>query len=520
MLLLAFVAHIEAYGFLHADGTKMRDDKNSEVILKGVGLGGWMVQEGYMLNPAGSSNVGPQWSMKKQYYNEGRSDDEVESFYSSWRNNFVTKADIDYIKSLGFNSVRLPLHYEMFLTNTQRAVRNSVIRDSNNYGTYLTSLQQWCQNDQIATDQSVEAFKIIDNVLDWCGANEMYVVLDMHAAPGGQGTDVNIADALFPNNLWDNAWVFQDVLTRMWKQIAIRYRADPRVAFYDILNEPNNVPNGNPPIHDLLQKLITTIRDQADNHMIMIEGNGWGNEYNYLEPFTFSPNWGLVYNAHRYGTTTSTTTTNPDANQINELGNLVAFSQKYQVPVWVGETGENSDSWLRANINAMDSLGIGWAHWTYKRFDYQENAALMRIGGSWPTDGSQVMSEVISNIQYAKNIKNDDTINAVAPNRKSYVKSHPPKSLAVSYSFPKDKQMIDLTVSGLKAGEKAFVTVSPCSQCPELLKTVVVADVTGNGFISSNMSSFLKDSDVKKSMKFWVTARTEPGKTEHSVLVI
>lgn len=393
----------------------MLDTNGNEIILKGLNLGGWGLQEGYILNPAGSSDVKTQWQMKKQYYNEGQTDSQVETFYKSWRDNFVTKSDIDYIASLGFNAIRLPLHYELFLTSSQRSIRNSVIHDTNNYGNYLNSLKNWCNANQIATDQSIDGYATIDNVLNWAGSHQMFVILDMHAAPGGQGTDVAIADALYPNNLYENAWVYQDVLTRIWKGIAQRYKADGRIAFYDILNEPNNVPGGGPTIHDILQTLITTIRNEGDNHMIMVEGNGWGNQYNYLEPYTFSPNWGLVYNAHRYGCSTSPYATNPDQNQINELGNLKAFSDRYQVPVFVGETGENSAQWMRENIASMDSLGIGWAHWTYKRYDWQENAALLRIGGAWPTDGAKVMAEVLSNIPFAKNIKNTNTINAVAP---------------------------------------------------------------------------------------------------------
>jgi hypothetical protein len=45
---------------------------------------------------------------------------------------------------------------------------------------------------------------------------------------------------------------------------------------------------------------------------------------------------------------------------------------------------QNSGEWLRANIMiaAIDSVGVGWAHWTFKRFDTHENAALLRITGS------------------------------------------------------------------------------------------------------------------------------------------
>jgi hypothetical protein len=100
---------------------------------------------------------------------------------------------------------------------------------------------------------------------------------------------------------------------------------------------------------------------------------------------------------------------------LNELGNLVSFSNKFQVPVFVGETGENSDEWLRANIAAIDSVGVGWAHWTFKRFDTHENAAILRITGSWPTDGASVMSAVLENIVFDRCVRNTNTIDAVAP---------------------------------------------------------------------------------------------------------
>lgn len=33
-----------------------------------------------------------------------------------------------------------------------------------------------------------------DDLLKWCEANKMYLILDLHAAPGGQGMDANISD--------------------------------------------------------------------------------------------------------------------------------------------------------------------------------------------------------------------------------------------------------------------------------------------------------------------------------------
>jgi aryl-phospho-beta-D-glucosidase BglC (GH1 family) len=350
--------------------------------------------------------------MKKKYYDQGQSEAQVEAFYQSWRNNFITKADIDYIASLGFNTIRLPMHYELFLTTAQRAVRNSVIRNIGNHDTYKNSLQTALNNNQLFNDANLEGYKMINNVINWCASNGMYVILDLHAAPGGQGADQNISDLFYANDLW-NQQVFKDVTVRLWERIAAKYKGEGRIAFYDLINEPNQVPN-NQVIHDLFQRLITAVRNQGDNHLLMIEGNGWGNNYDYMEPYTFSPNWGLVYNAHRYWINASDDwVRDPNPNQINRMINLTEFRTRHNVPVFVGETGENTSAWLSQNIAWMEEWGIGWAHWTYKRHDVGENAALMRIGGAYPYDGASVMGGVLEQIKYANNIKNTNTINAV-----------------------------------------------------------------------------------------------------------
>lgn len=416
LVLIVFAYSTQAQCWLEASGTQIVNASTGQpVILRAVGLGDWALQEGYMLNPQGCAGCpGTQWQMKLQYLNEGQSMAQVEAFYQQWRDNFITKADIDYIASLGFNSVRLPMHYELFLTDAQRAVRNNVITDIN-YGhdTYKTSLQTWYNNNQLFNDANLEGFQIIDKLLDWCEANDMYVMLDLHAAPGGQGSDQNIADIFHANNLWQFS-VFQDVTDRLWDRISERYLNEPRIAFYELINEPNNVPGGGQAIHDLSQRLITTIRNNGDNHMIMVHGNGWGNNYDYMEPWTFSPNWGLVYSAHRYWIDAAddwVADSNP--NQINKIANLIAFRDNNNVPVWVGETGENNNEWLRQNIVKLDNAGIGWCHWTYKRHDVGENAALMRIGGNYPTDGASAMATVLEEIKFQNCIPNTNTIATV-----------------------------------------------------------------------------------------------------------
>jgi hypothetical protein len=416
-VLLMFFQISYSQCWLEARGTQIvNSSTGQEVILRGINVGDWGLQEGYMLNPQNPNLAGTQWAMKKIYYNQGQTEAQVEAFYANWRNNFITKADIDYIASLGFNTVRLPMHYELFLTASQRSVRNSVIMNIANHDNYKAQLQSWYNNNQLFNDTGADGFRMIDNLISWCKANNMYVVLDLHAAPGGQGTDKNIADIFYENNLWQFP-VFQDVTTRLWERIAQRYKGEPAIAMYDVLNEPNNVPGGGPTIRSLLQRLITAIRNQGDNHLLLLNGNGWGNNYDYLEPFNFSPNWGLVYNAHRYGISpTDDWVRDGNPNQINRIINMIEFRSRHNVPVWVGETGENSASWMSQNIATMDGQKVGWCHWTYKRHDVGENAALMRIGGNYPTDGVSAMATVLEQIKFVNNIRNTNTIAAVTGN--------------------------------------------------------------------------------------------------------
>ena len=407
--------------FLRASGPKIVNASNQEVILNGVNLGGWALQEGYIIKPGwpGVNGKQTQGAVKQVLYNAGMSDAAVEDFYQSYRNNFITKADIDYIAAQGFNCVRLPLHYDLFLTPSQRAVRNGVLRGTTTYAAYVSALTGWYNADQLFVDPAnQEALRLIDNVLAWCAANQLYVVFDLHATPGSQGTDANIADSLVPLDFW-NQTIYQDITNRLWASVARRYRNDARVAMYDLINEPNHVPT-NQQIHDVYQRLINTVRAEGDNHLLLLEGNGFGNDYNYMEKRTFTNTANLVYNSHRYSGTgylldnnvNSVDANNP--NSLRTLGNLTRFRTENDVPIWVGETGENTFAWMQEAGRNLNSIGIGTCHWTYKRFDDKSNAALLRINPPYVVDGPGALSQVLTNILFANCVPNA-TVAAVAP---------------------------------------------------------------------------------------------------------
>lgn len=399
---------------LRASGPAIVNAQNQPVLLQGMNLGGWLLQEGYMMKPA---HGGTQGSVKKGLHQAGLSDAAVEQFYQQWRDNFITKSDIDFIAAQGFNCIRLPLHYDLFLTPAQRAVRNGVIRGTVPYADYVAKLKEWQQKSELFRKPTqLEAIRLIDKTLSWCAANKLYVVLDLHAAPGAQGTDSNIADALQPNDFWQEP-IYQDITNGLWAAIAQRYQHDGRIAMYDLVNEPNNVPGGNPAIHAMLERLINTVRAQGDQHLLLLEGNGFGNNYNAMEKSTFTHPENLVYNAHRYNMakyplSNVLDASNPDANQLGTIGNLLRFRESQQVPVWVGETGENTPQWMGEAARNLSSVGIGWCHWTYKRFSDKNIAALLRIKPPYLVDvkSAAELPQILEDIKFKNCVPNADVI--------------------------------------------------------------------------------------------------------------
>lgn len=415
MLIILQVILINAtvgQSLLSASGTEIVNTSGEPVYLKGVNLGNWLLQEGWMISWDGNT-PGTQSEMKKILYDRGFSAAEIDAFYESWRNNFITQSDIEFIASKGMNCIRIPLHYELFLSSTLRAARAEVAYGTRTYASYKTLLSNSLST--IGTDYTTPGYQKIDDLLSWCSANGIYVILDMHAVPGSQGTDEHIADCIgTPNDLWYSS-VNQDVLNALWDNISNRYKNNSTVAMYDLINEPNDIPS-EATMQSVYQRLISTIRNNGDDHLLMIEGNGWGNDYDGVTPDQFSPRTNLVYSIHRYDFDAWVCPTDVDAydpygnpNQIQYLGSANAFRNAYNVPIFCGETGLRNHTWMAENTASLAQLGIGWTIWSYKwhtgmSYDY----GFGNIPGIYPVEiySNTDMSTVLENIKYSNMVAN------------------------------------------------------------------------------------------------------------------
>jgi len=197
----------------------------------------------------------------------------------------------------------------------------------------------------------------------------MYLILDLHAAPGGQGNDLNIADR-DPStpSLWDSEANQQKTIA-LWRKLAAHYANEPWIGGYDIINEPNwgfqDTANdkhglkekGNAPLRKLMIDITQAIREVDKNHIIIIEGNGWGNNYNGILP-AWDKN--MVVSFHKYW----------NYNDQASISHILKFRDENNIPVWLGETGENSNTWFTEAIRLFEKNNIGWSWWPLKKIGF------------------------------------------------------------------------------------------------------------------------------------------------------
>ncbi|GGK18345.1 hypothetical protein GCM10007962_10650 [Yeosuana aromativorans] len=374
---------IYGQGFLHSEGQKIVDGNGQNVLLRGLGLGGWMIQEGYMIQTG--AFAGPQHVIK-QKIQELVGPENTEEFYEAYRANGITKRDIDSLKAWGFNSIRLPMHYNLFTPPIENENNGDV---------------SWLE----------KGFTMTDSLLQWCADNKMYLILDLHGAPGGQGNDANISDYdKTKPSLWESE-ANQEKMIALWKKLAERYKDQPWIGGYDIINEPNwnftgTNPNGcdetsNAPLRELMMRVTKAIREVDNNHIIIIEGNCWGNNYEGILP-VWDDN--MVLSFHKYW----------NYNTKGSIQKMLDYRSHYNIPIWLGESGENSNVWFKDAISLVESNNIGWAFWPMKKVEniagvtsVTKNPGYETIREYWSKGGKKPSKEFAKNalMQLAENYK-------------------------------------------------------------------------------------------------------------------
>lgn len=380
LVILSASQTISAQGFLRADGKEIVND-NGPVLLRGMGLGGWLVPEAYMFNMSAFADAG--WQIRAKITDVLGVENTAE-FYKLFRKNYITKTDIDSLKAWGFNSVRVPMHYELLTPKLQPDV-------------FLE-----------------EGFAILDSLLDWCKSNEMYLMLDLHAAPGAQSTG-GISDSDGQARLWTEP-AYRTQTIALWKHIAERYKNETWIGGYDLINETAyDLGAGNVLLRQLFIDITTAIREVDTNHLIYAEGNWYATDFSGLEPKWDS---NMAYSFHKYWST-------PNKSSIQYI---LDIRKRQNVPLWHSESGENSNSWFTDMIKVFEDNNIGWCWWTHKKLEtavgpvsFPQPAGYQALLNYWSGTGAKpsVSNAKATMFSFAENLKlehckiNRDVIDAM-----------------------------------------------------------------------------------------------------------
>ncbi len=313
--------------FVRVSGQDLIQPDGSKLLIRGTNLGNWLNPEGYMFGFDKTNSphfidemlcqlVGPDFAAE---------------FWKQFKDNYITRSDIEFIASTGANTIRLPFHYKLFT-----------------------------DEDYMGLTVAQDGFARVDSVVNWCRDNKLYLILDMHDAPGGQTGD-NIDDSYGYPWLLDSEQS-QQLFCDIWRRIADYYKNEPIILGYELMNEPiapyfSNVDELNAKLEPLHKRAVKAIREVDTNHIILIGGAQWNGNFAPFHDAAYDNK--LMYTCHRYG-----------GNATKEaIDNLIHFRDSVNLPMYMGEIGHNTDEWQAAFCHVMEDNSMGYTFWPYKKLD-------------------------------------------------------------------------------------------------------------------------------------------------------
>jgi len=409
-------------GFVHTSGSALVNGQNQPLRLNGVNLGQWLMWEQWVMG--GDVLFTGEKGLKSTLATlVGTA--RVDQFTEDLRNNYVTAIDFNAIgtpsqgQGLGLNVVRLPFNH-------------TLLEDDNAPGVYKNS--GWAR---------------LDNALTWAENANLYVVLDLHAAPCGQST-------LFTSdpdssNLWsaDAGPACKQRTINLWKAIAARYANRTVVAGYDLLNEPD-LPDASygSQLVTLYRNIISQIRSVDCNHLVFLEGAAYAKDFSMFPANPPQPidscggraysNW--AYSYHRYEW---------DSAGANGEASAKSVAARDGVPLWLGEFGQDNADNVAKYVDRVniDPTLSGWSEWTWKAAAGNNAVNSVTISATWkkvinwmdipwyyaqPTaaEAETGMTDFINAVKLANTTRNTLVAQALAP-RWSTVKTSLSSNLCI-----------------------------------------------------------------------------------------
>lgn len=328
---------------IRVQGTRLVDDDGAEVLLRGVGLGGWLTMENFITGHPGTE------SQMRRAVRRVLGPEAYEAFFGTFLDEFFADADAAHLASLGMNAVRIPFSYFHL------------------------------EDDAAPFEVKEAGFAHLDRVVASLGAHGIYSILDLHAAPGRQNQHWHSDNPTHYAELWNHAH-FQDRVVHLWEVIADRYKDEPWVAGYNPLNEPSDVTGE--VIGPFYTRLERAIRAVDPRHVLFLDGNRYSTDFSmFAEPFD-----NTVWTAHDYalpGIAAVSRYPGETRGQHFDRDTVErTFLRRTEImrstgtPIWVGEFGpiytgdagrvDGAYRLLQDQLEIYREHGASWSMWTYK----------------------------------------------------------------------------------------------------------------------------------------------------------
>ncbi len=301
--------------------------------------------EGYIL---GGRNIAE--SAFKDNFRKIHGRKELQNFERLFRANFIGEADFKNIAALGANAVRIPFNYRLI--------------------------------EKKAGFYPREGFSFLDKAFSWAEKYKLGIILDLHAAPGAQNCDWH-ADSKGRALLWESKNC-QDRTFALWEKVADRYKDEPALIGYDVLNEPVLGNKSTRILKAFYRKLIRRIRSVDKKNIIFLEGDIWAQRIDFLPDLIADNIWISIHAYLPLNYVLNFTPFYKFPGKIDgvfwnkdtlcrHFRSYFNFSRKYKVKIFVGEFGINwrggfwgELKWLEAVLSAFEAFGFSYTYWTYK----------------------------------------------------------------------------------------------------------------------------------------------------------
>ena len=322
---------------------KLVNEDGEKIVLNGVNIGNWLLWETWM-------GFVPEYTEDWAHYDtlevltERFGEEKTAEIEKTFMDNFITEDDIAQIEKLGFNCVRVPFWYRNFM---------------NEDGSWLTTNHNNNNNNP--------GFQRLDWLIEVCEKYGIYIILDMHGAPGGQSKNHSTGKA-GRNELYE-VKEKMDTCVELWTTIAERYKDNEVIAVYDLLNEPQNnsgytgdysweagTPEAASQTNKAYDILYKAIRKTDENHIISFEGI-WSTEVLPNPEECGYEN--VMYQLHIY---------DRDKNMINyRVNELRKIRKNWNVAVYNGEYNNGEYEYFAQMLYKF--CDINRTKWNYKTFN-------------------------------------------------------------------------------------------------------------------------------------------------------